>query len=160
MLYQHDQQTRLPLVRAIDKQRRFKLFDTEAVTPIVDSAEVDGGYAIWLHEAASGTSPPRHIHHREDEIFHLLEGRLLLWCDGQTYEAGAGDTVCLPKGLPHTWLVTSTTPVKLLAMVVPGEMMSIFDQIARLGTGDDALPESTRLMEEFGLEIVGPPLEA
>jgi mannose-6-phosphate isomerase-like protein (cupin superfamily) len=154
-----NQQTRRPVVRAMHQQRRFEIFGKEAATPIIDSEEVDCGYAIWLHEADPGVSPPRHIHHREDEIFHILAGRLLLWCDGKTYEAGEGDTVCLPKGVPHTWLVTSAVPAKLLATVVPGGLMSFFNQMARLGVGHDALAESTRLMEEFGLEVVGPPLE-
>lgn len=108
---------------------------------IIDSQDVDDGYAIWLHEAKPGTSPPRHIHHREDEIFYLLQGRLLLWCDGKIADAGPGDTIVLPKGLAHTWLVTGTTPAKLLAFVVPGGLARFFDRMAGTGTGHDVLPE-------------------
>ena len=153
------QTRREAVVAEMDPARRFNVFGGEAVTPIIDSQHAEDGYAIWLHEAQPGVSPPRHVHHREDEIFHLLQGRMLLWCDGKTIEARPGDTVVLPRGVPHTWLVTSATPARLLALVVPGGLMRFFDQMADASMAHDALPQlAAQIMEEFGVEFVGPPL--
>ncbi|WP_234818672.1 cupin domain-containing protein [Sinorhizobium fredii] len=44
-------------------------------------------------------SPPLHVHRREDEVFHILEGRMRFHIDGRERIAGAGETVIAPKEL-------------------------------------------------------------
>ncbi len=150
---------RQPVIAAIDEARRFKVFDAEAVTPLISSNDVGGAYAIWLHEAAPGVSPPRHIHHREDEVFHVLEGHLRIWCDGQTYHAGPRDTAMLPKGIAHTCLVTGETAAKLMVTVSPGGLDEFFSRMASMGVDHNDLAGMMELQQDFGVEIVGPPLE-
>ena len=150
---------RKPVIATSGAKDRFTVFGGEAVTPIVGSEDVGGAYAIWLHEAAPGVSPPRHVHHREDEVFHILEEQLLIWCDGQTYEANPGDTAVLPKGLPHSWLVTSLSPVKLIATVCPGGMERFFPRMAALGAAHASLSDLEQLTQKFDIEFIGSPLE-
>jgi len=47
--------------------------------------------------------PPMHIHHREDEEGVITAGTLSAEADGQGLTAGAGQTVRLPRGVPHRW---------------------------------------------------------
>ncbi|KAA1021176.1 cupin domain-containing protein [Pseudonocardia sp. EV170527-09] len=48
-----------------------------------------------------GTGVPPHVHTTQDEHIHVLDGVFTLYLDGQWEKAGPGDTVLMPKGLPH-----------------------------------------------------------
>ena len=58
----------------------------------------DGGEdGISLESLAPhGESPPLHVHHTEDEIFHVLEGRLRVRAADTEVTLGAGETILGP----------------------------------------------------------------
>ena len=47
--------------------------------------------------------PPMHIHHLEDEEGVVTAGTLSAEVGGQRIDAGAGQAVRLPRGVPHRW---------------------------------------------------------
>ena len=71
----------------------------------VDGAETDGRLSVVESLARVGNMPPLHVHHREDEVFHVLEGHITLHLPGEQIELEAGSTVLAPKGIPHTYRV-------------------------------------------------------
>lgn len=52
----------------------------------------------------TGSGPSRlHIHHEDEEAWHVLEGTLLFhFADGEVY-VPAGGTIWVPAGVPHTY---------------------------------------------------------
>ena len=50
-----------------------------------------------------GTGVPPHVHTTQDEHIYVLEGVFTLYLDGQWEKAGPGDTVRMPKGIPHAY---------------------------------------------------------
>jgi mannose-6-phosphate isomerase-like protein (cupin superfamily) len=130
------------------------------------TAESTGG-AFGLVEAVgpAGSSPPLHVHHREDESFWLLEGSLTVRCGDRTFSAGPGSFVFLPRGVPHTFVVEGDAPARLLSLCTPGGFEQYFVAAGRPAENDGLPPQGPpdvgllrRVGEEFGLEIVGPPL--
>jgi quercetin dioxygenase-like cupin family protein len=61
------------------------------------------------HRVRKGESPPLHIHEREDEIFHLLEGEFTFRMGDDLHRKRPGDVVFIPKGTPHTFRCDSAT---------------------------------------------------
>ena len=61
------------------------------------------------HHVRQGESPPLHIHEREDEIFHLLEGNFTFRQGDADVRKGPGDVIFIPKGTPHTFRCDSAT---------------------------------------------------
>lgn len=129
------------------------------------SAESTGGtFGLIEWQALAGFSPPLHIHHHEDESFWILEGRLTVVCDGQTFRAGPGSFVYLPRDLPHTFLVDEG-PARGLLMVQPGGHERFYVEGGRPAL-DDSIPELDprdfervgALYPKYGLEDAGPPL--
>jgi len=110
-------------------------------------------------------SPPLHIHHQEDESFWILEGKLTLVCDGQTYQAGPGSFVYLPRDLPHTFRVDEG-PARVLELVQPGGHERFYVEGGRPAL-DDSIPEIDprdferigALLAKYRLEEAGPPLQ-
>ena len=80
--------------------------DTFVTFPV---SHEDGNDGITVMEslARRGDSPPSHVHHTEDELFHLLEGELLFRVADESRQVLAGETFLAPKGVPHTYLVVS-----------------------------------------------------
>jgi mannose-6-phosphate isomerase-like protein (cupin superfamily) len=131
------------------------------------TAESTGG-AFGLVEAVGppGSSPPLHIHHREDESFWLLEGEVTVRCGERTFSAGPGSFTFLPRGIPHTFVVEGDRPARLLSLSVPGGFEQYFVAAGRTPEHDGLPPDAPldvdllrRVGEDFGLEIVGPPLQ-
>jgi quercetin dioxygenase-like cupin family protein len=62
-------------------------------TPLTGSKEL----CAWRGEIPAGTKAPAHTVNRE-EIFHLLDGELLVTLDGRTDRIRAGDTLIINPG--------------------------------------------------------------
>lgn len=52
----------------------------------------------WAHGPMDG--PPLHVHHSDDEAWHVLEGTLHFRFADDTSEVGEGATVFVPRVLP------------------------------------------------------------
>ena len=130
------------------------------------TADTTGG-AFGLFESliAPGFSPPLHVHHREDESFWVLEGELTMRCGDQTFRAGPGAFVFLPRNVPHSFVVEGDRPVRMLTLLTPGGGEGFFIDAGRPAEHDGLPPEAPpdiaalkRVSEQYGAAIVGPPL--
>ncbi len=63
----------------------------------------DSGGDFMVAEIESGPVPRSalHVHHHHDEVMVLLEGRVLGAIGDEEFEIRPGDTVFLPRGIPH-----------------------------------------------------------
>ncbi len=125
---------------------------------LVSGDATGGAYAVGLRISQPGFTSPLHCHSREDEVFHILEGRLRIWCDGRDIDVGPGDTTALPRGLPHSFQVISATPARLLTTLVPGGLENFFAAVAELGPEHQA--RLIAISRDYGIEYVGSPPEA
>lgn len=74
-----------------------------------------------------------HLHHREEEWVHVLEGRGVLELDGAEHEVGPGDFAAFPPGVAH--LLRNASPDANLTFLVGGEVFPDVDvaDFPRLG---------------------------
>ena len=127
------------------------------------AASTNGQLCMTDNRAPRGVGSPLHIHHREDEWFYVLEGELTIWCDGKTVVAGPGDFVFGPRGVPHTFVVTSEEAHFLLA-TQPGDferfIRTLAEPVETLAAGTAGPPDMDKIVaaaEANGIEIIGPP---
>jgi quercetin dioxygenase-like cupin family protein len=112
---------------------------------------------------APGYRTPVHVHHRTDETFYVLSGRLSLWTDGRVHELEAGDYVHIPRGVPHAQGNRGEAPAHLLMTVSPGDFIGFFrarEVIVRTAPPGhpDYGPRMRALGAEFDIEnLAGPP---
>jgi quercetin dioxygenase-like cupin family protein len=125
----------------------------------------DGAVTVIEQTVPMGAGSPLHVHHREHEWFYVVEGELTFWVGGETTVAGAGTFVFGPKGIPHTFMVSSEQARFLLVAEPAG-----FDRFMRAAGEPAARPEIppaateapdvaalTALAAEYGIDIIGPP---
>ena len=70
-----------------------------------------------------GTEPPPHIHDREDELFYILSGEIRVFAEGRVLTVTAGQSVFLPKKIPHAYLI-ETDECHVLALMAPGGFLN------------------------------------
>ena len=133
------------------------------------SASSPDGLSIAEHRMPFGESPPLHMHEREDEIFHILEGVVRFRVGASEQVLTAGQTALAPKGLPHTFRVESEDGARCLVMTPGPDFEGLIRDVAR-PAGDDGLPAPTAptpaMIEALGaacarrhIRLLGPPLE-
>ena len=66
-----------------------------------------------------GTGVPPHVHPTQDEHIYVLEGVFTLYLDGHWEKAGPGDTVRMPRNLPHAYYNRGDVPTRGLFWVSP-----------------------------------------
>ena len=133
---------------------------------VKSTAESTGGVvAVIEHLAPQGAGSPLHVHSREDEWFYVFEGELTFWVGGETNVAPAGAFVFGPKGIPHTFMVSSER-ARFLLVTEPagfeGFMRAAAEPAQRLEippapTEPPDMAALAALAAEYGLEILGPP---
>ena len=63
---------------------------------------VDGG-SFAIHEWRGSGPPYLHVHHEDDEAWHVLDGSLSFRFADREEEVGPGSTVFVPAGVAHTY---------------------------------------------------------
>jgi uncharacterized cupin superfamily protein len=74
---------------------------------------------VWLPPGKE--SAVFHLHHREEEWAHVLEGRGVVELDDGEHELGPGDFVAFPPGVAHQ--VRNTSTAERLLLLVGGEIV-------------------------------------
>ncbi|HET8851474.1 MAG TPA: dimethylsulfonioproprionate lyase family protein [Ktedonobacteraceae bacterium] len=128
------------------------------------TGESTGG-TLSLIEAlvAPETAVPWHVHHRDDEMFYILDGSFLFKCGDELFERGPGSFVFLPRGIPHSLKNVGQTVAKVLTLSAPAGLHQYFvdDGTPALEEGLPPQPvdpqQGDALAAKYGMEILGPP---
>jgi mannose-6-phosphate isomerase-like protein (cupin superfamily) len=136
---------------------------------LASAAETDGAFDVSLVTQPPGVATPLHVHTHEAEAFFLLDGTMTSQAGSTLHRLSAGYFIYLPKGVPHAFRVTGTSPVRFLGLTVPGGLMALYDEVGMPATGrrlpgsdGPRVPEEIQRWNEvsprYGLRVVGPPI--
>ncbi|HHZ07852.1 MAG TPA: cupin domain-containing protein [Rhizobiales bacterium] len=119
--------------------------------------ESGGLIGVFVSTVPARGGPPVHVHHNEDEVIHVLEGSYEFWLDGEIIPVPAGQSIFLPRGVPHTFRVAGDTPGRNLTILTPGGMEDFFvEAAARDLRIPDHMADVVELGGRYGLEFRGP----
>jgi quercetin dioxygenase-like cupin family protein len=108
-----------------DREGEHLWFDGGLLTFKASGAQTAGALLLLEVRQPKGKTPPLHVH-EADETFYVLEGELLLQIDGKQHRARNGSVVVVPRGTPHTFVVTSETARMLLAFTPASTVVEDF----------------------------------
>jgi mannose-6-phosphate isomerase-like protein (cupin superfamily) len=108
----------------------------------VTGAQTGGAMGVWEDVVEPGDGPPLHIHTREDELFHVIEGRFRFWSGDECVSAEAGTTLVLPRRVPHRFENIGDACGRLLVAVTPGGFENFFLDLEREQVGTLAAAEA------------------
>ena len=157
------------LMRSLeDEPERLWFLDTTVIVRIPPDRGRDGT-CVLEHHAGVGDLPPLHVHRDQDEVFIVLAGAARLRLGDNDLQAGAGDCLLVPKGSPHSYLVTSVEGARFLTITRGGDFFEFVREVGRPAT-TDGLPDPSgppteeqlealvRIAARYGITFVGPPL--
>src|SRR5947208_3536502 len=75
------------------------------------------GKSFEIHEWRGSGPATLHVHHADDEAWHVLEGELTFRYADRTETAGPGATVFVPAGVVHTY--TTSHDARYLIILTP-----------------------------------------
>jgi quercetin dioxygenase-like cupin family protein len=124
----------------------------------IGPADSGGQLTILDYRAPAGFGPPRHLHHREDEVIELIEGQAVVWTPNLSFVLAPGDLVLLPKLSPHTWRAYGPQGIRFTVTVTPSGFERFFQDIERRRLLASDLAELRAVAGDVGMDILGPPL--
>ena len=115
----------------------------DAIYTFKATTETTNG-SLTLAEASvpPGGGPPPHIHPHTDESFFVLAGELEFLNGTETFLAGEGDFVFVPRGTRHRFRNVGTHVARLIFLFTPAAMEGFFREIgteARAGVAPQPL---------------------
>jgi quercetin dioxygenase-like cupin family protein len=125
----------------------------------VSGKDTNGALAVFEQTSLSpkrGT--PLHVHPFQDEIFHILEGEYYFQVGEEKYSLKIGDTIFLPRKVPHSWIQVSEKGKMMVTLQPAGKLEEFFVAMAALKT----IPtpeEVAKIFAAHEMTVVGPPVK-
>ena len=128
------------------------------------AADTKNQFSLIEAVAFQATEPPLHIHHREDEAWYVIDGKMTFYVADDVLEATAGCFVFAPRGIPHNFTV-DIEPTRVLVFASPAGFEHFARELGQAAHEDVppaglAMPSPGVLgpvAERYGIEVIGPP---
>lgn len=110
--------------------------------------DTGGAYSLtaWTMAPLPAPGPPMHIHLDADEAVHVIDGVLECRINDDTFTAGAGGMVLVPRGTLHTVANPGPHPARFLVILQPPGFEGYWREMARL-TATNGQPAQERVLQ-------------
>jgi mannose-6-phosphate isomerase-like protein (cupin superfamily) len=124
-------------------------------SPFGPLGESTGGAFSIVEEIHTLDTPP-HIHHSNDELFYVLEGDHIFTVGDTEFEAGPGDLIFGPRGVPHAHRRVVPRAGRILEMFSPAGFEAFFRDLAEADrTGQAGVEDLRGIAAKFGATFLG-----
>jgi quercetin dioxygenase-like cupin family protein len=126
------------------------------------AADTGGQFSLVQVTCPPGYQAVRHVHHREDEGFWIVDGDVTLEVGGTLIEAHAGDYAFGPRDIPHSFSV-GNSGCRMLFLLTPGGFEELIRATSEPARGRVVPPPATeppdiarmnQIVARYGAEIV------
>jgi mannose-6-phosphate isomerase-like protein (cupin superfamily) len=100
-----------------------------AMKRLLSGKQTAGQFCLFENKSNGNTKTPIHVHARDDETVYIIEGELIAVIEGQPRRLTAGDSVFLPRGIPHQLMNMSGNPSRYILIGTP----ALFDRFLEEG---------------------------
>ena len=127
-----------------------------AKTPVIrmtgdpQNLEDATGKSFVLREWAGSGPAELHIHHEDDEAWHVLAGVLRFRFADREVDVPAGSTVFVPAGIAHTF--EARTPETRYLLVLTERLLSLIEKLS----GSQGRERKSEIYRAHASELVDP----
>ena len=125
----------------------------------VTGDDTGGAFDYFVVEVAPHGGPPLHVHHRQEETIHVLEGRFKIQIGDETFRCAEGGFAYLPSGVPHAFVNLTGEPAEIVVVYTPGGGHRFYEELGPLARNGSPDREAVAcVFEKHGMTLLGPPL--
>lgn len=124
----------------------------------VSKKDTNGDLAIFEYTGNEKGGPPLHLHPNQDEIFFILQGEYLFQVGEEKHTLKAGDTIFLPRMVPHAFAQLTEVGKMFFLFQPSGKMEDFFRAIGNL-TAPPTAEQGAKIFADHDMIVVGPPLQ-
>lgn len=103
-------------------------FSGDTYTIKLATAATGGALSAIEATVPPGGGPPPHVHANSDEMFYLTSGELEFLNQEETFVAGPGDMVFLPRGTRHRFVNVGSQAATMLFFYTPAGPEGLFQE--------------------------------
>tara|TARA_R110000868_G_scaffold86347_8_gene242250 strand:- start:50883 stop:51449 length:567 start_codon:yes stop_codon:yes gene_type:complete len=138
---------------------RLKGVNSNILDVKISGKDTNGDLAVFEQTSLSqGRGTPLHVHSSQDEIFYIVEGSYYFQVGNEKYHMEVGDSIFLPRKVPHAWTQKSKKGRMIVTLQPAGKLEDFFVQVSALDHEPSA-KEIAKLFADNEMKIVGPPLQ-
>jgi quercetin dioxygenase-like cupin family protein len=105
----------------------------------IDGADTGGLVSIVEHPFAVGAIVPPHVHHLEDEISYVIQGKIGFRSEDDEVVLGAGGYIVKPRGQVHAMWNAGSTPARMIEVITTAGFEDFFRELSSLAA--DGTPD-------------------
>ncbi len=123
----------------------------------ISAKDTGGQLSVFEYTGTAKVGPMLHVHFAQDEIFTVLEGSYRFAAGAETFVLQQGQTIFLPRNVPHTWIQLSERGKLIYFLQPAGKMEEFFIYMNNI----KELPspgQLQRIHAEHGMKVIGPAL--
>jgi mannose-6-phosphate isomerase-like protein (cupin superfamily) len=125
---------------------------------LISRKDTDNSLSVFAFTGFSRIGPSLHMHYHQDEFFHVVEGKYRFLVGEDLTELNEGDTIFLPRKVPHTWLQLTEKGRLIYAVNPAGTLEDFFVEMNDL-TAPPTEEQSKAIHKRHGMKLLGPPLD-
>jgi mannose-6-phosphate isomerase-like protein (cupin superfamily) len=91
----------------------------------------------WPAEGLASEVAPLHVHHADDEAWHVVSGALRFRFAGEEVIVRAGSTVLVPAGVAHTFGNAGPEPSRFI-IILPARLDELISQLHEANRAEHA----------------------
>lgn len=136
----------------VGKQMKYKGVHPNDI--IISRKDTDNALSVFLYTGLDKIGPSLHKHLHQDEIFYVTEGKYRFVVGSEIMELNVGDTIFLPRNVPHTWIQLTDKGSLLYAVQPAGTLEDFFIELNDLKkplTEEEAKQNHAK----HGMELLG-----
>ena len=153
--------TKKPFVVRSGKSRFGEPMKYQGIHPndvVISKKDTENTLSVFAFTGYGKVGPSLHLHLHQDEIFNVVEGDYRFVVGDETMELSAGDTIFLPRTIPHTWIQLTDSGKLMYAVQPAGSLEEFFKEMNDLKKPLSET-EAKQMYLKHGMKLVGPPLQ-
>lgn len=124
----------------------------------VSQQDTSGDLTVFEYTGNVKGGPPLHIHPHQDEIFFIVQGEYLFQVGNDKHTLKAGDTIFLPRAVPHAFAQLTENGKMFFLFQPSGKMEDYFRALSNL-TSPPTPEQGAKIFADHDMKVVGPPLQ-
>jgi quercetin dioxygenase-like cupin family protein len=119
----------------------------------LDGSQTGGAFALIEQVYRPNAGVASHFHTQEDAVFYIVDGHMDFAVGHRKISAGAGATVLLPRGVPHS-SKAGDRGARALIILYPAGGEKMFRELNNVAPGAPDCDKAIGICKKFGVHFL------